>query len=145
MTAQAILLPLFVQAGFTFFLGFWMAYERRRVFLRGELHWRDIALKQTPWPRRAQQLSQSFQNQFEAPVLFYVLVLLALTTKTADRPFVVMEWLFAISRLAHAYVHTTSNYVPARGLIYICGMGVLLLMWAVVLFRIFTASALKGP
>lgn len=141
MTVQTILLPLFIQIGLTFFLGFWMASERRRVFLRKELRWQDIALRQTPWPGRAQQVSQSFQNQFEAPVLFYVLVALALATKKADLAFVIMEWLFVLSRIAHAFVHTTSNHVPTRGQLYIIGVIVLFLMWAEFAIRILFASA----
>jgi len=141
MTIQAILLPLFVQVGLTFFLGFWMATERRGVFRRGELHWRDIALKQTPWPGRAQQVSQAFQNQFEAPVLFYVLVVLALATKKADFAFVIMEWLFVASRVAQAFVHTTSNHVPTRGQLYMLGVIVLFLMWAIFAIRILFPSA----
>ncbi|WP_026607235.1 MAPEG family protein [Methylocapsa acidiphila] len=144
MTIQSILLPLFVQIGLTFSLVLWAAIERRNVLLRGELTWRDIALKQTPWPGRALQVSQSFANQFEIPVLYYVLVLLALATKKADLAFVVMEWLFVSSRLAHAYVHTTSNHVPTRGKIFVVGVVILVLMWAIFAIRILLAPSFGG-
>jgi len=144
MTIQSILLPLFVQVGLTYFLALWMAKERRRLFMRGEMHWRDIALRQKPWPERIQQLGNCFQNQFEVPVLFYALVILAIITKKADLAFVVMEWIFVATRIGHAFIHTTSNFVPLRGQFFIWGAIDLLLMWALFAFRIFAAPGL-GP
>jgi len=136
MTLQAILLPLFVQIGLTFFLGLWMARERTACFKRREVKWQDIALRQTPWPGRAQQISNCFGNQFEIPVLFYVLAGLAILTKKADLLFVVMEWLFVATRVAHAAVFTTSNYVPLRGQLFIAGTLLLLFMWGFFAFQI---------
>jgi hypothetical protein len=136
MTIQSILLPVFVQIGLTFFIAFWMAKQRWGVMLRGEMRWQDIALKQRPWPARTQQVSNCFQNQFEVPVLFYVLVALAILTKKADLLFVVMAWLFVLTRIAHAFVFTTSNYVPRRGQIFVAGALVVFLMWVIFAIRI---------
>ncbi len=139
MTLQAILLPLFVQIGLTFFLITWMATERAVLFKRREVKWQDIALRQTRWPDRAQQISNCFQNQLEIPILFYVLVVLAIITKKADLLFVIMEWVFVATRLAHAYVFTTSNYVPLRGQFFIVGTIILIFMWGIFAFRVFVA------
>jgi hypothetical protein len=119
MTDQSILLPLFVQNGLTFFLIIWMAKERTVLLQHRKVDWQDIALRQTRWPDRAQQIGNCFENQFEIPILFYVLVVLAIITKKADLLFVVMEWVFVATRVAHAYVFTTSNYVPLRGQFFI--------------------------
>jgi hypothetical protein len=139
MTLQAILLPLFVQIGLTFFLITWMATERAVLFKRREVKWQDIALRQTRWPDRAQQIANCFQNQLEIPILFYVLVVLAIITKKADLVFVIMEWVFVATRLAHAYVFTTSNYVPLRGQFFIVGTIILIFMWGIFAFRVFVA------
>lgn len=144
MSIQSILLPLFVQIGLTYFLAFWMAKLRWGLFLRGEMRWRDIALKQTPWPGRAQQVGNCFQNQFEIPILFYVLVILAIITKKADLAFVIMEWIFVATRIGHAFIHTTSNYVPMRGQFYIWGAIDVFLMWVLFAIRILAAPTL-GP
>src|SRR5450631_703451 len=140
MTLQSILLPLFVQVGLTFFLIIWMAKERTVLLKHRAVDWRDIALRQNPWPDRAQQIGNCFENQFEIPVLFYILVVLAIMTKKADTLFVVTEWLFVVTRAAHAYVFTTSNYVPLRGQFFIVGTIILLLMWGVFALRILTGS-----
>ena len=145
MSVQSILLPLFIQTGLTFFLAFLMGKEKRGAYARKELRWQDIALRQTPWPAQVQKVTNSFENQFEIPVLFYILVILALVTKKADLTFVVMEWSFAASRLAHAFVHTTSNYVPARGFIYVSGVIVLFLMWVFFAVRIYFLPSAEVP
>lgn len=140
MTVQAILLPVFVQIGLTYCLGLWMAKTRRAAFVRGDVLWQDIALKQRPWPEQAQKLAQAFQNQFEIPVLFYVLVAFAILTQKADLLFVVLAWVFVAARIAHAYVFVTSNHVPTRGLTYIAGTLLLLVMWVIFALKILLAA-----
>lgn len=139
MTIQMVLAPLFVQVALTFGLLFWMAYARTGSVTRGETKIRDIALGQTAWPNRPQQISNSYDSQFAIPLLFYVLVILAWITRHADLIFVVMAWLFVLLRIAHAYVHTTSNHVPTRFRMFAAGVFVLLLMWIIFAIRILLA------
>jgi len=136
MTIQMVLLPVFVQVALTFGLLLWMAYTRRSSLSRGELKVRDIALGQSAWPPRAMQASNCYDSQFQIPLLFYVLVILAWITKQADLIFVVMAWLFVLSRLAHAYIHTTSNHVPTRFNAFAVGVLLLLVMWIIFAVRI---------
>ncbi len=87
MSVQMILLPLFVQVLLTIAIGILLAMRRRRAFATGT-HYRDIALREPNWPKDALQAGYCYQNQFEFPVLFYVLTILALITKQADFLFV---------------------------------------------------------
>jgi hypothetical protein len=137
MSVQMILLPLFVQVLLTFLVGFHLAIQRRRALIGGT-RWQDIALREPNWPRPAMQAGYSFSNQFEMPVLFYVLTILALITKQADLIFVVMAWIFVISRVLQASVHLTSNYVPMRGLWFAIGCAILFIMWLIYIVRILT-------
>ena len=136
MTIQMVLLPVFVQVALTFALVFWMASVRTGAVRRGETKIRDIALGQPNWNTRTLQIGNCLTNQFQFPVLFYLLVILALFTKTADLLFVVMSWIFVLARLAHAYVHTTSNHVPTRFNVFAVGLLVLLLMWVIFAVKI---------
>jgi hypothetical protein len=136
MTIQMVLLPVFVQVALTFALLFWMASARTASVKRGETKIRDIALGQSAWPDRPQQISNCYDSQFQIPLLFYVLVILAWITRQADLIFVVMAWIFVLARLAHAYIHTTSNHVPTRFRAFAVGVLVLLLMWVVFAVRI---------
>ena len=139
MTIQMVLLPAFVQVALTFGLLFWMASARRAALTSGQLKVRDIALGQTTWPNRPQQISNSYDSQFQVPLLFYILVILAWITRHADLLFVVMAWIFVLLRIAHAYIHTTSNHVPTRFRVFAAGVFVLLAMWVIFAVRILLA------
>jgi hypothetical protein len=129
MSIQFQLAPLFVQVLLVFILMIWMAKERQTAIRRGEVHPRDIALREPKWPPKAMQVANSFSNQFEIPVLFYVVTILAAITRQADLLFVLLSWLFVISRYIHAFIHTTSNRVPRRGLVYGLGVVIVLALW----------------
>jgi len=136
MPIQFILLPLFVQVVLTFALGFWLAGLRAPAVRRGEIKPRDIALREPNWPKHMLQVGNSYQNQFEVPVLFYVLTVLAIVTKQADLLFVVLAWVFVLSRVAHAYVHVTSNHLGRRGAWFGIGAVVLAIMWLIFIVRV---------
>ena len=129
MSIQMILLPVFVQVALTFALLFWMAGARTASIKSGKTKMRDIALGQSAWPAQPQQISNSYASQFQVPLLFYVVVILAAYTKTADLIFVVLSWLFVLARIGHAYIHTSSNHVPTRFQVFAVGVLVLLIMW----------------
>ncbi len=136
MTLPMILAPLFVLVLMTFVLVFWLAALRAPAFRRGEVRADDVDLRQPNWPRRTMQVGNSFSSQFELPVLFYVLTVLAIISKHADFLFVVMAWIFVLSRIAHAYIHTTSNNLNLRGPFFGIGAVVLALMWLIFIIRI---------
>jgi hypothetical protein len=136
MTVPTILLPVFVLIALTFVLTMLMFFERNRTIYAGKVKIKDIALTKENWPERAKQVSNAFQNQFEFPVLFYVLVAFALFTRKADLIFVVLSWVFVISRILHAYIHVTSNRVPRRFFIFAFGVLVLAIMWVYFVIQI---------
>ena len=136
MTVQDILAPLFVMVALTFALLVWMGAVRVAAIRRGEVRVRDIALGEANWPARVQQISNCFHNQFQLPLLFYVLTILALFLRKADFLFVVMAWVFVVLRIIHAAIHVTSNHVGRRFNAFAAGAVVLLLMWVVFAVRI---------
>ena len=88
------------------------------------------------WPKRPTQFAYAFSNQFELAVLFYVLTILAMITRHADLLFVIMAWIFVVTRILQALVHVTNNNVRLRGGFYGLGAMVLLVMWIVFIVRI---------
>ncbi len=139
MSIQFVLLPLFVQVTLTFVLLFWMAGARLAVVRRGDVHPRDVALREPNWPRQETQIANAYHNQLELPVLFYVLTILVIVTRHADFLFVVLAWLFVALRLVHVTIHITSNRMGRRFAVFAASAVVLLLMWA-----IFILSMLLG-
>jgi hypothetical protein len=141
MSISSVLLPVFVQVALTFLLLVWMGRSRVGSIRAGDVKVRDVALGERNWPTRIQQIANSYHNQFELPVLFYAIVALALITRKADLVFVVLSWVFVVSRLVHAVIHTTSNRVSQRFMAFLVGVIVLMAMWIVFALRIFAAEA----
>jgi hypothetical protein len=136
MSLPTILLPLFVEVLLTFALMLGMMYFRTSSLTRGETRFEQIALREPNWPVRANQFAYAFSNQFELPVLFYVLTILSIVTRHADIIYLVLAWIFVIFRILQAWVHVTSNNVRWRGGFYGIGALVLLVMWIVFIVRI---------
>jgi hypothetical protein len=129
MSVQMVLLPVFVLVGLTFFLLVWMATARGQAIKGRETDPKDIALREPNWPTRATQIGNCFSNQFEIPVLFYILIALALPLRHADLFIVLMSWVFVVTRFIHAGIFVTSNNVRQRGGVWFSGVLVLLAMW----------------
>jgi hypothetical protein len=113
MSVQMVLLPVFVLVGLAFALLFGMATARSRA-LSG---------------RETTQIGNCFSDQFELPVLFYVLIALALPLRHADFVIVLLSWVFVVIRFAHAGIFVTSNNVEQRSLAWSAGGLVLFAMW----------------
>ena len=138
MTTQAVLLPLFVEVILTFLLWVGMATLRTRDFSSGAVRPEEIALREPNWRPRTLQFAYAFSNQFEIPVLFYVLTILAYVTHLAGLIFVVLAWIFVIFRILHAGVHVTSNIVRLRGAFYGVAVVALAVNWAIYIFEVLT-------
>jgi hypothetical protein len=140
MSAEMILLPLFVEVILTFALLFWLGPLRARDFRSGLVREEDIGLRQPNWSKPALQVQYSFSNQFELPVLFYVLTILAYVTHHAGLLFVTLACVFVIFRLFQAYVHVTSNKVMLRGAFFGVSALALAIMWIVFIVEILTGT-----
>jgi hypothetical protein len=138
MSLQAVLLPLFVEVILTFVLMLRMGALRGADYNSGAIKADDVALREPRWPARTTQAANAFANQFELPVLFYVLTILAWVTRHAGIVFVVLAWVFVICRVLQAYVHVTSNVVRYRSLFFSVGAVVLIVMWALYIIEVLT-------
>ena len=138
MSTQAILLPLFVEVILTFLLLFWLAPLRARDFNAGIARPDNVALREPNWSPRTLQVGYAFSNQFELPVLFYVLTTLAYVTHLAGVIFVVLAWIFVIFRYLQAYVHVTNNKIRIRGAFYGVATLALALNWVIYIVEVLT-------
>lgn len=136
MSVAEVLLPVFVQVLLVFLLLFWMGKERRGALVMREVQFKDIALDEPNWPQKPTQIGNCLKNQFEFPILFYALVALALPLRQADLLFVLLSWVFVVTRYVHAGIFVTSNNVKQRSLAFFAGVIVLLIMWILFALRI---------
>jgi hypothetical protein len=141
MSVSSLLLPVFVQVGLTFFILLWMGKLRRTALNSGAVRPSDIALREPNWPTRAQQVANNFHNQLELPMLFYAVVAFILITSTNSIVFVILAWVFVVSRLVHAYIHTGANDVMPRSLAMGVGAIALIAMWVIFAIRILASGA----
>jgi hypothetical protein len=135
----SIVQPVLVQAGLTFLLLFWMAKERVGAIRAGTVIRNETGMRPT-WVGRAGTISNAFHNQLEMPILFYVAVILAILTGSADYPMTALAWVYVILRIIHAAIHTTYNNIPHRFLAYLLSNLVLLAMWVKLAIHVFTAG-----
>ena len=136
MSVQMVLLPVFVLVGLTFALLLWMAGARRGALVSGQTKIRDIALRQPNWPERATQIGNCYSNQFEIPVLFYILIAIALPLRHADLVIVLLSWVFVVTRFVHAGIFVSSNDLGQRSMAWFAGVLVLFAMWLYFALRI---------
>ena len=136
MSVQMVLLPVFVLVALTFALLIGMVGTRRDALVSGKTKIRDIVLGQSNWPERATQIGNCYRNQFELPLLFYLLIAIALPLRHADLFIVLMSWVFVVMRFLHAGVFVTSNDLGRRSIVWLAGVLVLLAMWLYFALRI---------
>lgn len=134
MTALAW--PVLAQILLTFVALVRTGRARVRALTDGAVRLPDIALSGEPWPEECRKLANNFANQFETPVLFYVLVALAIWTAAPLAWMLPLAWLFVALRLAHMVVHTGRNDVATRFRIFLAGTVVLMVMWLLIVVHL---------
>lgn len=129
MSVAAILLPVFVQVGLTFAVLLRLGLVRAAAIRAGAVEHDRVVIDETGWPATVRQAGNCFRNQFELPVLFYAVMILALVTRQADGLFILLAWVFVLSRIVHAVVHVTGNDIRLRFPSFLVGVLVLFVMW----------------
>jgi hypothetical protein len=132
LPTRLILYPVLVQVMLTMAVYVKLNAAKRKAVSHGEVDEARRALDEDAWPDKVRKINNNIRNQFEVPVLFYVLVFALVGLNAVSYTSVVIAWLFALSRIAHAYVHTGSNYVPLRRRIFMFGCGTIILLALVV-------------
>ena len=86
------------------------------------------SLDSKAWPAGVVKVSNNIGNQFEIPVLFYILCVVLYISAGGAGAAIALAWAYVLSRYAHAFVHVGSNYVPVRMGIFFFGCFILLVM-----------------
>jgi hypothetical protein len=99
-----------------------------RELRAGRVNLERRALHEDAWPESVLQINNNIRNQFELPVLFYIVCGVLWALDAVGALALVAAWLFVASRIAHAWVHLTSNYVPNRRRLFTVGWWILVFM-----------------
>ena len=80
-------------------------------------------------PEHILRTSRAFNNQFEVPVLFYLVTVLTLFLMPDSTLNFYLAWLFVFSRYVHAYIHLSYNHVIHRLVAFLAGFVCVIVMW----------------
>ena len=131
MTGESIFWPMPVQALLTFAVYGLVSYRRMSAIKSGTTKPSDYRIP-TVEPESSATAARSLINQFELPVLFYAACLVLFVLGAANLAAILIAWLFALSRLIHAFVHVTSNRLRYRRPLFIAGFFSVLGMWLLI-------------
>ncbi|NVK54945.1 MAG: MAPEG family protein [Alteromonadaceae bacterium] len=73
--------------------------------------------------------TRCFNNQFEIPMLFYVVCSLYISLDIQSSFALAVAWLFAVFRYAHACIHITYNHVGHRMLTFMGSVLCMSILW----------------
>lgn len=136
---HALLLPILAQILLTIAMYLKLAVAKSRALRYGQVDLERRALHDDAWPDAVLQINNNIRNQFEVPLLFYVLTLVLWELRAGGMLALALAWVFVISRVLHAWIHTGSNYVPLRRRVFMVGVAVIVAMAVLVMRLAFIA------
>src|SRR5688572_29978181 len=125
----ALLYPVMAQVLLTLLVLLWSGRARFAAVRQSRARLADIALSSAAWPDDVRKISNNAQNQFETPILFFVLCGAATYVGETGLVVTLLAWAFIATRLVHTFIHTTTNRVQHRFKAFATGIAVLALMW----------------
>ena len=99
----------------------------------------EMAYDQSAWPLKARLVSNSVTSQFELPVLFYAGALFAFALGGVNWIAVILAWIFVVTRIGHALIHTGKNVVMQRFQFFFAGFITVIVFWIALAAHVFAA------
>ncbi|MEI5663628.1 MAPEG family protein [Bosea sp. CCNWYY174] len=124
-----LIYPALAQIFWSFVVLVIMFQRRKRAFANREVGLADIAVSTERYPDSARLAAANFSNQFETPVLFFALILIAIHVGATGYVMAALAWAYVATRVVHTLVHTGTNSLKQRALIFAAGIACLFFMW----------------
>ena len=134
-TSTAIFWPMMAQALLTYAIYALGSYRRVGAVKAGKARASDFRIPSIE-PEPSASAIRNLSNQFELPVLFFVVCLSLYVTSGAGTVAVVLAWAFVAARVVHSYVHVTSNRIRIRRPLFILGYFINLVLWLLLAIHI---------
>lgn len=87
-------------------------------------------------PTNVRIAGRHFENQFQAPILFYILGLTILVSKVESTLLIIFLTGFVITRMLHSYIHLRTNHLIWRMRSYGAGWLFLIFGWLTLLIKV---------
>ncbi|PKM31280.1 MAG: hypothetical protein CVV07_03715 [Gammaproteobacteria bacterium HGW-Gammaproteobacteria-11] len=137
MNNYLIFFPVALQILLTLALYFLLSARKRKAAREGRVDESRRGIFDDAWPVDVILVNNCIRNQFEVPVLFYVLAVLLWALNGVDLIALLLAGLFVLSRVVHALIHTGSNHVPTRRRLFMFGVVLVMLMLVLVFLALF--------
>ncbi|WP_332696661.1 MAPEG family protein [Bosea sp. (in: a-proteobacteria)] len=124
-----LIYPALAQILWTFVVLTITFLRRKKAFAAREVSLADVAVSNERYPEPARLAAANFSNQFETPVLFFALVLIAIHVGATGYVMAALAWAFVATRVVHTLIHTGTNRLQQRALVFAAGAACLFLMW----------------
>jgi hypothetical protein len=131
-----LLYPALAQIFWTFVVLGIVFVRRRRALVSKEARMADVAASPDAYPQDAKLAAANYSNQFETPVLFFALIMIAMEVGATGFLMTLLAWTFVATRVVHTLIHTGSNALKPRSGVFALGLLVLLVMWILVVVTI---------
>ena len=145
MDRDLIFGPVLVQVLLTLATYVLLIKAKIRAMKAGEVDMARRALHDNAWPESVMKINNNIRNQFEVPVLFYVLAFALWALHAVHWAALVAAWLFAASRIVHAWIHIGTNYVPNRRRAFTVGWWIVFAMALLVAWELGRRALGYGP
>ena len=128
MNPTTIFWPMLAQLAIPFWVLILNALRKLRDRRSGAVG-SDAPINNKDWSLPVVLTSNSLENQFQFPVVFYALCLMLVNLNSVTPIILMLSWLFVLTRWWHAYVHVTSNAIPLRMISFAISMLSVLLLF----------------
>ena len=128
MDPEQIFLPVVVQILITIGGFMLLGIRKAKALKAGGVDTSKTPLNNDAWPDNVLMVSNNIRNQFQVPVLFYVLCFLFYSINAVTSTVIYLAWAFVATRIIHAYIHISSNHVPARFRVFALGFVIMVIM-----------------
>lgn len=128
MNQDMIFVPALLHMLLVFFLFIKLGSAKTKAIKLGQVDREKTALNPKAWPDDVVKISNNIGNQFESPILFYILSILFYLSGNVSNLVIGIMFFYVASRYLHAYFHVTSNFVPHRFKAFLVGFFTLLVM-----------------
>lgn len=113
-----------------------MFLRRKAAFDSKQVRMADVAVSNERYPEPARLAAANFANQFETPVVFFALIMLAMEVGATNYVMAALAWAFVATRMVHTLVHVGSNDLRVRASVFAVGVVVLFCMWVGVVLAV---------
>ena len=140
---QAIMTPFLALIAWTLIMWAWMYATRIPAMQKAKINPAKLKSKGEldVLPQNVKNIADNYNHLHEQPVIFYALVLYAVTVGNAGNWMTWLAWAYVGLRVVHSLIQCTSNFIPLRFAIFMLSALVLVAMTVMNVMDLFAAPA----